>query len=198
MYRAAATALALAVLNLIAPAVGAAVTASGLSLEGLMEGLAQVKSASGQFVERKYLRILTEPLEFRGTLSYSAPGRLEKHTLKPKPESLVLEQDRLTIEDKARNQRRVLVLQEHPVLWAFVESIRSTLAGDLKSLNRFYHVSLEGDERRWHLLMKPRDARMQTVVSEIRVTGSGHSVRVVEVHEAGGDHSVMTITEDKR
>jgi outer membrane lipoprotein-sorting protein len=167
-------------------------------LEDLMQSLAQVKSSKARFVERKFLRILNEPLESRGTLSYSAPGHLEKHTLTPKPDSLVLEQDRLTFEDKVRKQRRTLALQEYPVVWAFVESIRSTLAGDLQSLNRFYEVRFEGDQREWHLLLKPRDGKMQTLVNQIRITGYGQSLRVIEVMETGGDRSEMTIIEDGR
>jgi outer membrane lipoprotein-sorting protein len=167
-------------------------------LEDLMQSLAQVKSSKARFVERKFLRILNDPLESRGTLTYSAPGHLEKHTLTPKPDSLVLEQDRLTFEDKVRKQRRTLALQEFPVVWAFVESIRSTLAGDLKSLNRFYEVRFEGDQREWRLLLKPRDSKMQALVSQIRITGHDQSLRVIEVMETGGDRSEMTIIEDGR
>jgi hypothetical protein len=160
-----------------------------------MRELGQVRSAKAKFVERKELAILDTPLEFSGTLVYTAPGRLEKHTLRPKPESLILDERTLTIEDKARNRRRTLVLEEHPVIWAFVESIRSTLAGDLQSLNRFYDVNLRGDERSWHLTLKPRDARMQTVVDEIGISGSGNQVRTIEIYERRGDRSLMTITD---
>ena len=163
----------------------------------LMQDLAQVKSARARFVERKFLRILNDPLELRGTLSYSAPGHLEKHTLTPKRESLVLDQDRLTLEDEVRKQRRTLALQEYPVIWALVESIRATLAGDLQSLNRFYQVRLEGDPRDWRLILTPRDSKMKAMVTDIRMSGTGRSVRVIEVHEAGGDRSEMTIIQDK-
>jgi hypothetical protein len=161
-----------------------------------MQSLAQVKSSKARFVERKFLRILNEPLESRGTLSYSAPAHLEKHTLTPKPESLILDQDRLTFEDQGRKQRRTLALQEFPVVWAFVESIRSTLAGDLPSLNRFYEVRLEGSRGDWRLLLKPRDSKIQALVSQIRITGREQQVRVIEVMETGGDRSEMTIIED--
>lgn len=50
-------------------------------IEQLMQGLGQVKSARSKFVERKYLAILNAPLEFSGTLVYTAPDRLEKRTL---------------------------------------------------------------------------------------------------------------------
>ena len=177
----------------------AAETASdtALSVEQLMQRLAQVKSAKAAFVERKHLRILNAPIESSGTLLYTAPGYLEKHTLAPKPESLVLEKDTLTFEDKTRNRRRTLRLQEYPALWAFVESIRSTLAGDLQSLNRFYRVTLEGGELDWRLILDPREPAIERVVKQIRITGSRTSVRSIETTEVEGDRSLMTITEAK-
>jgi len=162
----------------------------------LMRGLGQVKSAKGQFVERKHLAILSEPLEATGTLLYTAPGRLEKNTLAPRQESLVLDGDRLTLENKALDQRRTFALRDYPVVWAFVESIRSTLAGDLATLSRFYQVSLDGSERGWRLTLKPVEPDMQDVVSEIRIGGSGNRVSTIEIFETQGDRSVMTITAD--
>jgi hypothetical protein len=172
--------------------------AADWDVKQLMQSLRQVKTARGKFVERKYLNILNAPLEFSGTLSYTAPGHLEKNTLLPKPESLVLEQDRLTIESRARNQRRTLTLQDNPVIWAFVESIRSTLSGDLETLNRFYRVTLDGNPARWRLLLVPNEPQMQAVVSEIRIGGSKSWINTIEIIEAAGDRSVMTISEDSR
>lgn len=165
-------------------------------VEQLMRELAQVKSSRARFTESKHLAILSAPLESSGTLIYTAPGRLEKHTLTPRQESLVLEQDRLILENKARNQRRTFALQDYPVIWAFVESIRSTLAGDLATLNRFYQVALDGSERQWRLTLKPSEPGMQNVVSEIRIGGSRNRIGTIEIIETQGDRSVMTITGD--
>jgi hypothetical protein len=170
--------------------------AAGWDIKRLMQELGQVKTAKGRFVERKYLTILNAPLELSGTLVYIAPSRLEKHTLAPRPESLVLEREELTIESKERNQRRTLVLQDYPVVRAFVESIRSTLAGDLATLNRFFEVALDGDERKWRLTLKPSDRKMQEVVSEIRISGDRNWTNAIEIIETSGDRSVMTITKD--
>ncbi len=165
-------------------------------LAQLMQDLRQVKTARGRFVERKYLAILNTPLESSGTLLYIAPGRLEKHMLLPRQESLTLDGDTLLIENKETGQRRRVALQEQPVVWAFVESIRSTLAGDLQTLNRFYEVSLEGDASQWRLRLKPTEPRMREVASEIRVSGNSNWVGVIEILDAVGDRSVMTITRD--
>lgn len=173
---------------------GAQTTAWGI--DQLMQALAQVKTAKARFVERKYLAMLNAPLDSSGTLVYTAPGRLEKYTRLPKPETLVLDQDKLSIEYKDRGQRRTLALQDYPVIWAFVESIRSTLAGDLATLNRFYRANLAGSEEQWRLSLKPVDPKIQTVVKEIYIGGSRNRVRTIEIVETEGDRSVMTITED--
>lgn len=162
----------------------------------LMQELAQIKSAKGRFVERKTMAMLNAPLESSGTLVYTAPGRIEKNTRLPKPETLVLDQNKLSIEFKDRGQRRTLALPDYPVIWAFVESIRSTLAGDLATLNRFYRTSLTGNEAQWRLSLQPVDAKIQTVVKEIHIGGSRSNVRTIEIIETEGDRSLMTITED--
>jgi hypothetical protein len=191
--------LALLVLGTGACALAAAAATgnpSAWDVERLMHELRQVKSDRGRFVERKDIAILSAPLESSGTLVYVAPARLEKHTLLPRRESLVLDQDQLTLENKARKQRREFGRQDYPVVWAFVESIRSTLAGDLATLSRFYEVSLDGSERQWRLMLKPVDARMRDVVSEIRIGGVRGRVDTVEIIESNGDRSLMTIIRD--
>ena len=189
-------ALALLVLGCLVSAPARTQGKSALALEQLMKDLAQVKSARGTYVERKHLAMLNAPLESSGTLVYVAPGRLEKHMLSPRRESLILDGDQLIIENKDKGQRRTFPLQEHPVLWAFVESVRSTLTGDLATLQRFYEVRLEGDADAWRLRLKPKEARMRQAASEIRVGGSGTWVSVIEIDEAGGDRSVTTITRE--
>lgn len=171
---------------------------AGWSLEKLMRDLGQVRSSKASFVERKYLKVLKAPLELRGTLTYSAPGNLEKRTLGPKPEILTVEGDRLTLESAARNERRTLRLQDYPVLQAFVESIRSTLGGDIAALERFYRVELEGGPAQWRLYLVPRDRQMRKVISQIRIGGIRDRLNLIEVHEANGDRSVMTIREEER
>jgi hypothetical protein len=107
---------------------------------------------------------------------------------------MVLDGEWLTLEDKGRDQKRTIALAEHPVIQAFVEGVRSTLAGDLATLNRFYQVALDGNERRWRLTLRPREQRMQDFVSAIRISGSLDRIRTIEIVETEGDRSVMTIT----
>lgn len=161
-----------------------------------MRSLAQVKKSSATFVERKHLSMLKTPLEFSGTLVYAAPGHLEKHTLLPKPESMVLDQDKLVVQSGDGRQKRALSLQDYPAIWVFVESFRSTLAGDMETLNRFYRVTLEGHPKQWQLVLLPIDTKMKNMVSEIRISGSAGQINTIEIKEPEGDYSVMSISKD--
>ncbi len=157
----------------------------------LMQGLAQNKSGRASFVETKYIALLDKPVESSGELLYTAPDRLEKRTLKPKPESLLIENGSLTVERGKR--RMVLRLQDYPELVAFTESIRGTLAGDTVALKRLYNLELEGSEERWTLTLRPIETKMLDVVQRIRMGGSRAEVKSIEIEQADKDRSVMLI-----
>lgn len=169
-------------------------TGAGWGMRQLMADLARVKSSTARFTERKYMKVLTGPLELSGTLVYRAPDRLERNTVLPRPESMVVEHDTLTIETKGGKQRRTVALQDYPAIWAFVESIRATLAGNLQVLDRFYRVALEGKAENWRLRLTPTEPAMQALVSSIRIDGSRSRIDRIEIYEADGDYSVMTVT----
>jgi len=169
----------------------AAAAAEPWTLERLMQGLAQTRSARATFVEKKTLRILERPLVASGELSFTAPGKLEKRTLRPKPELLRLEGETLTLERAGRST--VLDLRSHPEVAAFVESIRGTLAGDRKALETVYRLSLEGSEASWVLTLTPLEQAMRALVERIRIAGRGADLSVIEIRQANGDSSLMSV-----
>ena len=165
--------------------------AADWDIEQLMRSLAQTRSGHASFVEKKSIAILDKPVESSGELFYSAPDHLEKRTLKPKPESMVVHGNELLIE-RGRKKHR-LQLQDYPELAAFLDSIRGTLAGDRKALERNYKLSLEGSAERWTLRLLPLDEKMQAVIQRIHISGVRDQVRSIAITQADGDSSVMTI-----
>jgi hypothetical protein len=170
----------------------AAANAQALQLPELMRVLAVHKFAKATFVERKFISILDKPVDSAGELSFTAPDRLEKRTLSPRVESLVLEGDRLTIESAGK--KMVISLQAHPEAAAFVESIRGTLAGDLGALEKFYSVELSGGIEHWKLQLVPKQPEMLRIVSRIRFEGSQSAVNSIVFEQADGDRSEMQVT----
>lgn len=167
--------------------------ADTLQLPQLMQLLAQNKAGKALFVEKKYISIIDKPIESSGELAFTAPDKLEKRTLKPKLELLVLEGDNLTI-DQPDKHRLSIRLQEHAEVAAFVESIRGTLAGDLSALEKVYTLELTGSVEKWQLLLIPRQTRMGEIVSRIRIGGAHADVKAIYFEQADGDHTEMLIT----
>jgi len=172
----------------IAPAAPA--TAPG-GLDELMALLAKREHGHVTFVEEHFLRVLDRPVESSGELLYDAPDRLEKRTLKPKPESLVLEHGVIT----ARRGHRtyVLNLSDYPQIVPLIDSIRATLAGDRASLEHLFKVDFEGDLETWKLRLTPSDATVAKSVKEIRIEGARDAIHSVEIQQADGDRSLLTI-----
>ena len=164
---------------------------AAFDVDDLMRGLAQRKGGRATFVETRHLALLDKPLVATGELSYAAPDRLEKRTRTPRPEVMLLDRDRLTIE---REQKKfTLDLGQYPEARAFVESIRSILAGDRRALEKSYLLHVSGGPDAWELVLLPGDEKIASFVVRITVAGRGSQVRSVEYRQADGDRSVMII-----
>lgn len=169
----------------------AAPAAAPWTLERLMQGLAQTRSARASFVEKKTVAVLERPLVSSGELSFTAPDKLEKRTLRPKPELLRLQGETLTLERAGRST--VVDLRSYPEVAAFVESIRGTLAGDRRALEALYRLQLEGSESSWVLTLTPTDPAMRVLVERIRIAGRGTELSVIEIRQANGDSTLMSV-----
>lgn len=161
-------------------------------LDQLMQSLATTRTGHASFIEKKSIAILDKPVESSGELFYTAPDRLEKRTLKPKAESMVLDKDNLIVEQ--RGKKHVLSLQSYPEIAAFIDSIRGTLAGDRKALERSYKLNMVGTQQDWNLNLLPLEDKMKKVVTSIDINGSDNKLETIEIKQADGDSSVMTIT----
>jgi len=181
-------------LGLMPPAVALAQPAPW-GLPQLMQGLAQVKSASARFTERKTMAVLNAPLVTTGTLTYAAPAMMQKITLSPVPERFVLDGQDITMTG-ADNQTHRFSLNQDPRIGGLTAGILATLAGDLPTLGRLYHVQVSGGPTNWQLVLQPKDAALAQFISWIRIAGAGNRIDAIDTQNANGDHSEMTVVED--
>jgi len=166
--------------------------AQAYGVQELFQSLAGDKPRRATFQEKKTIALLDKPVESSGELVFTPPARLEKRTSKPRAESIVVDGDLATIERGGNKQ--TLRLSQYPGVAVLIDSIRSTLAGDLKALTKTYSAGLAGDATRWRLTLRPIDPSLGTLVEHIEIAGSQGEVRSVEIFQADGDRSVMTLT----
>ena len=164
-------------------------------LDQVMAKLAAVTSSRAHFTERRTMNLLTTPLESSGTLTYTRPGRLERTNLYPSQQRMSVDGNKVTVEQDG--QTRSFALGDTPEVTALIESIRSTLSGDLATLEKYYAVAFKGTPARWELRLTPKDARVKALVRSIAIAGRNATIETVDTEEQGGDRTVMAIVEDR-
>lgn len=160
-------------------------------LDAVMGLLAMRRHGRVEFIDQQFLAILDHPVESSGELRYDAPDHLEKRTLLPRAENLVLDGGVLTVE--RGGHRRVMDLHRYPQILPFVESIRATLAGDRGALERNFHLEFAGAMGRWSLTLLPLDRQLMRTVKQVQIDGSRDQLLKIEIRQADGDRSLMTL-----
>jgi hypothetical protein len=179
---------------LMAAVAAVAAAAPSPELDQLMTLLAQRQHGHVSFTEVHFLAILDRPVESSGELLYDAPDRLEKRTVKPKPETLILQQGVITAQ-RGRHTY-TLNLSDYPQVVPLIDSIRATLAGDRASLEHLFKVTFAGTLEQWNLLLLPSDPAVAKSVKQIRMEGARDAIHTVEIQQADGDRSLLTIGPD--
>ena len=157
----------------------------------LMSDLAKHKGGRAKFVEKKFIAVLDKPVVSTGEMTYLPPDRLEKRTLTPKVETLLLDKDLLSIE---RGQQKLSInLANQPEALAFVDSIRGTLSGNRAALEKNYALYLAGSSDKWVLTLLPSDQKIAALLLRITVSGNKGQVRSIEYLQADGDRSLLAI-----
>ena len=166
--------------------------APGAPLPEIMRQLAQAPERRAAFREVKRLAALDAPLHSNGTLHYRQPGYLEKLTLFPNRERLVVDGDRLVI-TPGDEPPRVVDLGGQPALRALIDAVRAPMAGDLATLQRAFEVETAAAPGGWRLSLTPRDPAAARLVRQVRIVVEGADVTSVEIAEAGGDEQLLLI-----
>jgi len=177
---------------LVAALALSASSAWALDLPELMGLLAKQKSGEARFTEQRFVRGLEGPLDASGTLSFQAPDKMTRRTLSPRPETMAVDGNTLTLSRGGRT--RTLTLDSMPELLGLVEAMRGTLSGNTQSLQRYFRSTVSGTPDKWTLDLVPIDERLAAQVRSLRLSGRAGEVLGVEMEFIGGDRSVMNIS----
>jgi hypothetical protein len=170
--------------------------AGAFALPDLMAMLAKVDHSDGAFEETRHLAVLDAPIVRRGTLLYTRPDRLEMRVVTPSPETIAITGDRIYL--RSREGNREWEVSAQPVVLAWIEAIRATLAGDGPSLTRLFRIEVNGDQNSWEMRLEPVDPRVSKALSWVYVRGKNAAITSVEVRDAQGDRISIAIKPGER
>jgi hypothetical protein len=158
----------------------------------LLQLLAQSRHREADYTEKKYLSVLSHPLESSGELIYDAPDHLEQRSLQPRAQTLVLDHGSVTMQ--SGKHRRQVRLEDYPQIAPLIDSMRALLAGDRAALEQVFALQFTGTLEHWQLRLTPRDAPLAASLKQIDMQGGRDVVHEVQVLQSDGDRSVMSIT----
>jgi len=166
-------------------------------LPQLMQALSQTRSATGHFTQRQTAPVLSAPLISTGTLIYVAPDYVRKTTTAPAPEVFTLDHGQVTLSGANTGGTHVFALAQDPRIAGLIAGIRATLAGDLPALERYYTVSLSGDEADWQLQLTPKDSSLARFIRVMTISGTQNHVAVIDTVTSDGGETRMSISADE-
>lgn len=180
----------------LAPALMALSAANPPTLDAdaaaLIARLARPAPAVTDYVEVRFVDLLTRPLQLHGELEYRGDASLVKRVAEPYRETTTIAAGQVTIERSGKPTRR-FALTRAPELAAFLESFAALLGGDTARLAQTYDIRVTHDAGHWRLTLTPRAARLRKHLAEIAVDGSADTPRCFSVQEASGDASVLLV-----
>ena len=81
----------------------------------------------------------------------------------------------------------------YPQAAPYVDAIRDTLAGNEAGLEKVFKVGFSGTREEWQLELVPLDREAARKIKQVEIEGAGDVIRSVEILQADGDRSVMTL-----
>lgn len=168
-----------------------AMPALAFDLPALMALLGQQRSGEAEFSEQRFVRGLDEPLTASGTLSFSAPDRFVRTTLKPRAETMTVEGNTVSLTRGGRS--RSFTLDAAPEMAGLVEAIRGTLTGNAQTVQRYFKPELSGNAEQWTLALTPLESGLGAQVRVIHIGGRRAALNSIDMELIDGDRSLMTI-----
>lgn len=164
------------------------------TVDQVVASLKDAHMSSVLFVETTYSSLLTEPLISRGVLRFLPPSTLEKEVLSPYRERYLIEGDRVTFESERKHLKKTISLEDYPALRSFVDAFRASLTGDAARLRQTYETRVDGDQRKWWLLLRPHETVGKSMVEQILLSGSEGRIITITIRSSDGDRSVMVLS----
>jgi hypothetical protein len=167
-------------------------------LAEILDRMASSAGVEANFTESKELALLAAPLESRGVIYFTPPGRFARFTLRPGFSALVVDAEEIRMREGRDGE--TVDLSDNPVARVFVDNIVVLWSGNREKLERHYEPAFSGTLAAWELRLTPRREPLSRAIDAIVLRGDSIAVREMQVIEKDGDRTVThfeTLSSDR-
>lgn len=161
-------------------------------LPELFSAIAAQSQNSVQYEERKHVSYLEQPLTSNGTLLYEPPDTIIRTQMYPDKTIFSVIGSEIAMQSGSR--RKVLNIDRVPMMQAFRQAMRGVLDGNLAMIADFASLTPKGTISEWEFELKPKNKALAKAVRNIIFRGQHGAITEIEINEANGDWSVMTLS----
>ena len=161
-------------------------------MHDLQVKLTEHKLLRGEFSQEKKMKMFKAPLLSSGAFLLAEKEGLIWYQQKPFSVSLILAKDKLSQQFSGK-EAQIIEAKANPMVFYFSHLFLSLFKGDVNALKAQFEVSLSGSEKVWTLKLIPKSAPLNSVFSDISITGSDY-INQLRLSELSGDISTITFS----
>ena len=163
------------------------------TLEEISQQLRLNEDLHGEFVQRKYLSILPNPLQSRCNFAFHPDSGLVWETQQPLQSKLTFSAQGISQEQ--HGQQTWLARADQPGVAVIGQILTAMLTRDWETLTNYFSIEVVADSSaaQWHLLLTPTQATLSTVIQRIALSGDQH-LRQMILFEQNNDRTEIDFT----
>lgn len=171
--------------------------AASLTLSQVRGRLREPKTLTADFVQRRTLKGIRQPLVSRGRVALEKGRGVLWDQTSPFQQRMTVTPGRVEIELEGRKSAEVIPVTDARAK-AFASLIEGVLAGDFALLEKHFRVESAKDlpQGRWALLLEPRDAMLSRAFSRVSLAG-GSVVESLELLSPAGEKTAIEFSRIK-
>lgn len=159
------------------------------ALSDLQEKLAHQKIVRGQYIQSKNMQMFKQPLQSEGDFVLDQKQGLLWLQTQPFPIALILTKNKLS-QQFADQPTQIIEAADNPMVFYFSHLFLSLLKGDVNTLTAQFDMRLQGDSNQWLLLLTPKEAPLNKVFKQIKISGS-EAINELQLIELNNDNSTI-------
>jgi len=163
---------------------------TGVSIDQLLNLQAKGDEVSGEFLQKKFLTGLKNPIVSKGEFNYTVQEMLVWEVIHPFPSRLILTQSKI-IQSNKGNVTFEIDARKQPVARVISNIFFGVLAGDPDSFSEDFSHSIQKIHGLWTIQLIPKSESLSNLYREIQLTTNRGRIVMVALFEISGDKQVI-------
>lgn len=178
-----------------------ALTVSGYSqtareleiIEIVSRSTAKMKSLECDFVQTKHIRMLNDRMVSKGKMYYQQPDRLRWEYVSPYTYTFILNGNQVMLRNSGRTD--VIDVNRNRMFKEIARIMMDSILGRCLTDEKSFRTEIAENDKEWVATLYPQKKDMKQMWSRlvIHFDRSSETVAKVEMHEPGGDHTVIDL-----